>query len=111
MKTRTIFLCATLAALLALPIGALAGEVSQGKTLAYDKTAKIMKIEEYDTNFTPQAKYGQPTGIVSEYDLSQAKVGIVPETGDVVRIAYDIDGQRKVALKVMNVSKQDLLKK
>jgi hypothetical protein len=111
MKTRSIFLCATLAALLALPVGALAGEVSQGKTIAYDETAKTIKIEEYDTNFTPEAKYGQPTGIISEYDLAKAKVGIIPENGDVVRIAYDINGQRKVAIKVMNVSKQDLRKK
>ena len=109
IKSRTVAL--TLLALIYLTAGALAAEVSQGKTLAFDAAAKSIKIEEYDTNFTPTAPYGQPTGIVSEYDLSRAKVGIHPDGGDVVRIAYRIDGERKVALKVMNVTKQDLRKK
>ncbi|HDI59294.1 MAG TPA: hypothetical protein ENF48_02875 [Desulfobacteraceae bacterium] len=91
--------------------GALAAEVSQGKTLSYDETAKTIKIEEFDTNFSDNHHYGQPTGIVGEYDLTKAKVGIPPEAGDMVRIAYELEGERKVALKVMNVSKQDLRKK
>jgi hypothetical protein len=108
-QMRTIIL-ALLAAML-MTAGALAAEVSQGKTLAFDAAAKRIQIEEYDTNFTPTAPYGQPTGIVSDYDLSKAKVGIHPDLNDVVRIAYNIEGDRKVAIKVMNVTKQDLRRK
>jgi hypothetical protein len=100
-----------LLAMFLLAAGAFASEVSQGKTLTYDEAAKTIQIEEYDTNFSDDHRYGQPTGIVSDYDLAKAKVGIPPAAGDVVRIAYDLDGERKVAIKVMNVSKQDLRKK
>ena len=109
IQPRTVVL--TLLTMIYLTAGALAAEVSQGKTMAFDAATKSIKIEEYDTNFTPAAPYGQPTGIVSEYDLSKAKVGIHPDDGDVVRIAYRIDGERKMALKVMNVTKQDLRRK
>ena len=111
MKIRTYTLIAALLAVFWLGSTALAAEVSQGKTLSFDAAAKRIQIEEYDTNFSPTTPYGHPTGIVSEYDLSKAKVGIHPDNGDVVRIAYRIDGDLKVALKVMNVSKQDLRKK
>lgn len=111
MKKTVITWATALAALLCLTGGALAAEVSQGKTLAYDGTARSLQIEEYDTNFTEAAPYGQPTGILTTYDLSKAKVGIHPDQGDIVRIAYRIEGERKVALKVMNVSKQDLRRK
>jgi hypothetical protein len=110
-RTKPIFIVLALIATVALAAGALASEVSQGKTLLYDEAAKTIQIEEYDTNFSADHRYGQPTGIVSDYDLTQAKVGIPPAAGDVVRIAYDLDGERKVAVKVMNVSKQDLRKK
>ena len=111
MKTKILPLIAALAAVLWLGSTALASEVSQGKTLAFDAAAKRIQIEKYDINFTDAAPYGQPTGIVSEYDLTKAKVGIHPDNGDVVRIAYRIDGERKVAIKVMNVTKQDLRNK
>lgn len=68
-------------------------------------------MEEYDTVFTKAMPYGHPTGIVSEFDCRTAKIGLRPEPGDILRIAYEIQGDRKVALKVMNVSKQDLHQK
>ena len=111
MKTKTLTLIAALLAVFWLGSTALASEVSQGKTLFFDAASNKIQIEEYDTNFSSSAPYGEPTGIVSEYDLSKAKVGIHPDNGDVVRIAYRIDGDSKMALKVMNVSKQDLRKK
>jgi hypothetical protein len=37
-------------------------------------------------------------------------IGIPPEAGDVLRIAYDVKGTDRVALRVMNVTKQDLRK-
>jgi hypothetical protein len=35
---------------------------------------------------------------------------MLPEAGDILRISYVIEGNSKVALKIMNVSKQDLKK-
>ncbi len=87
----------------------LAADVVQGACLEF--TGDRVKIEEFDTNFGPDAKYGKPTGVQSEYDLSRAEVGMHPEPGDILRIAYRLDGDQRMALKVMNVSKQDLMKK
>ena len=111
MKKKTIATACALLGLFLLTAGAMAAEVTQGKTMVYDAAARSLQIEEYDINFTPEAPYGQPTGITTVYDLSRAKVGIHPDPGDVVRIAYRIEGDRKMALKVMNVSKQDLRRK
>lgn len=90
---------------------AAAAEVSQGKCISYDKERKLIAIEEYDINFSKEFPYGRPTGTQSEYDVATAQIGIVPEAGDILRLAYDIKGTTKVALRVMNVSKQDMRKK
>jgi len=37
-------------------------------------------------------------------------VGLSPAPGDVIRVAYKVQGSSFLALKVMNVSKQDLRK-
>lgn len=86
-----------------------AGEVAQGKCLSFQKGASVA-IEEYDTNFTETMKYGHPTGIESNYDISTAKIGKAPEPGDILRIAYVVEGSNKRATKIMNVTKQDILK-
>ena len=88
-----------------------AAEVVQGKCLGYDQAAKTIVVEEYDINFTPDFKYGHPTGIQSTFNVKEAKIGITPESGDILRIAYTVAGADKTALKVMNVSKLDLRKK
>ena len=86
-----------------------AGEVAQGKCLAYQKGASVV-IEEYDTNFTKEMKYGHPTGIESSFDIMKAKISYVPEPGDILRIAYVVEGSNKRAIKIMNVTKQDIVK-
>lgn len=90
---------------------ALGAEVTQGKCLAYDKTQQRIVLEEYDTNFSAEQPYGSPTGIQSIYDVSGAQIGIPPQTGDILRIAYKDEGERRKALRVMNVSRQDLRRK
>ncbi len=97
--------------LLMLGTGALAAEVVQGACVSYDADQHVLVVEEYDLNFSAEHKYGQPTGIESKFDTATAMVGIVPEPGDILRIAFVIEGDAKTALKVMNVSKQDLMKK
>lgn len=108
MKTRAIIMAVT-AALLAA--AAWAGEVSQGRLISADPASAVYTLEEFDTNFSAETPYGLPTGIVSTYDVATAKIGIHPEPGDILRIAYEEIGEHRKAVKVMNVSKQDLRKK
>jgi hypothetical protein len=49
--------------------------------------------------------------VKNTYKIDKAKVGMTPQVGDILRIAYTIKGTERQALKVMNVSKQDLRKK
>ena len=88
-----------------------ASEVVQGKCLENNTEKQTLSLEEYDTNFSENSPYGNSLGIISEFDLRNAKIGIFPEPGDILRIAYKIVDDKKTALKVMNVSKQDLRKK
>ena len=92
-------------------VNAVAAEVAQGKCLEYNKEAKTVKVQEYDTNFSKEFKYGNPTSIETAFDVSTAKIGKAPEAGDILRISYKIEGASNVAIKIMNVSKQDLMKK
>lgn len=88
-----------------------AAEVSQGKCSSYNNETKTITIEEYNLNFSEKHPYGEPTGVLSSYNVKDAVIGITPEVGDILRIAYDVKGTERLALKVMNVSKQDLRKK
>jgi len=104
-------LLAGLALTLLMAGAAMAAEVIQGKCLEYDQSAKTITVEEYDINFDAENPYGHATDIKSVVDVTSATIGIEPEPGDILRIAYNVQGDAKVALKVMNVSKQDLRKK
>jgi len=97
--------------LLSLSSAAIAGEVSQGKCTAYDVENKTVTIEEYNINFSKEHPYGEPTGVISVYDVSTAQIGLKPEPGDILRLSYKVNGNKKTCLKLMNVSKQDLRKK
>ena len=111
MKRNMLLFALVLVAAVGLASTAPAAEVSQGKVIQVTKDPARVTIEEYDINFSKAAPYGQPTGITTVFDLSTAKIGIPPEAGDVLRIAYVVEGSTNKALKVMNVSKQDLRKK
>jgi hypothetical protein len=87
-----------------------AGDVTQGRYVQNGATATVLVLEEYDTNFSKENPYGMPTGIMSEFDIAQAKIGIPPEPGDILRIVYTDQGGKMKAMKVMNVSKQNLRK-
>ncbi|MEZ4526698.1 MAG: hypothetical protein R2941_12325 [Desulfobacterales bacterium] len=88
-----------------------AGEVAQGKCVEYNETARQITIEEYDTVISKDNPYGKSTGNMLVFDCTTAKIGIKPAAGDVLRIAFEKQGETRKALKVMNVSKQDLRKK
>lgn len=97
--------------LVLLASSAMAAEVAQGKTVTNDQNTKLITIDVYDTKFTPEHKYGSPTGKTQVFDLSNALIGKEAVPGDVVRIAYKvIDGKNK-AIRIMNVTRQDIMKK
>lgn len=113
MKTRILVSC-----LVAIALGAwlgndlaAAGEVSQGKCIQFDEANHQITIESYDIQFSKTFPYGQPTGDKEVFDVSKATIGIRPEPGDILRLAWVNQGNVKSALRVMNVSKQDLRKK
>lgn len=106
-KMRVITVLGAALILAAFAATALAGEVFQGVAVSYDAAAKklVLKNTEPDRNKVPK----DMTEVA--FDVSQAKIGLPPAAGDKVRVAYDKQGDKLVALKVMNVTKQDLRKK
>ena len=111
MKRIIFFLLMTALILAYWPVNIFAAEVAQGKCLEYNPGNKELTIQEYNTEFSKEMPYGKPTVAVSKFDISGAKIGEDPKPGDILRIAYKANGKTKKALKVMNVSKQDLRKK
>ena len=111
IRKSAITLTTSLALLMLLCATALAAEVIQGECVSWNEETHVIVVEEYDLNFDAEFKYGHPTGIQSEVDLADALIGMTPEVGDVVRIAYVVEGAKKVGVRMMNVSKQDLMKK
>ena len=110
MTSRIACCVAALLLALCLAVPATAAEVAEGKCVSYDKDKKTVVIEEYDTNFSEENKHGKPTGKQSTYDLSGSLIGIPPVPGDIVRIAYDQKDNQKHAIRIMNVTKQNLMK-
>jgi hypothetical protein len=113
MRKRNVIICLMVFGVVFSLIGgpAVASEVSQGKCLKFDESTKQIFIEAYDTQFSKQYPYGQPTGGNEVFDVSEAAIGIHPEPGDILRLAWVNKNNVKSALRVMNVSKQDLRKK
>jgi hypothetical protein len=110
MKTRTILTTASVIVALCLALPAWSADVAQGKCVSYDQANKTITIEEYDINFSKEYPYGKPTGKKPVFNVANALIGIKPTPGDVLRIAYNEKAGQKEAIRVMNVSKQDLMK-
>jgi hypothetical protein len=109
---RALAVIAAIGFLMLVALGqAHAAEVAQGKCLAFDEAAKTIKLDELGLETSKEAPYGKPTGVQLDFDVSHAKIGIPPKPGDVLRISYVAEGGVKKAIRVMNVSKQDLMKK
>jgi ribosomal protein S17 len=111
MKSKVLFYMAAVLLVLCLAAPTMADTVAQGKCVSYDQDKKIIVIEDYDTNFSKENKYGKPTGKQSTYNVANALIGATPTAGDILRIAYEEKGADRVAVRIMNVSKQDLMKK
>lgn len=111
MKRTLLYAVTALALLICLSVPSMAAEVAQGKTIVYDKGKQVLTIEEYDTTKSKDNPYGKSTGKQMTFNLSEALVGLTPAPGDIVRIAYQEKGAEKIAVRVQNVTKQDLMKK
>lgn len=111
MKTRCISIIMSIALLMLSASAVSAAEVAQGKCIEFNTAGMQIVLEEYSPEISKEHPYGPSTGRVSEFHVARAKIGIPPEPGDILRIAYTVEGGIRQAIKVMNVSKQDLRKK
>ena len=78
--------------------------VYQGKCLRFSAADKILELKNTEPELNPIP------GDSAVFNLAEAKVGLSPAPGDVIRVAYKVQGNSFLALKLMNVSKQDLRK-
>ncbi|MCF8042773.1 MAG: hypothetical protein K9K65_05355 [Desulfarculaceae bacterium] len=105
---KTLLLGILLAAL-ALGTGCLdkadESHVYQGTCLALTDGGKALVLA------NSQPKLNPLKGDKAVFDISKAKVGLAPDLGNVIRVAFFVEKGQNVAIKVMNVSKQDLRKK
>ena len=111
MKRKLIYIATALALVICLSVPAMAAEVAQGKTITFDKDKNVLTIEEYDTAKSKEHPYGRSTGKQMTFNVAEALIGATPEPGNIVRIAYQEKGSEKIAVRIMNVTKQDLMKK
>ncbi len=58
-----------------------------------------------------QPKLNPLKGDKAIFDISKAKVGLAPEVGNTIRVAFFEGKGTNLAIKVMNVTKQDLRRK
>src|SRR5512139_291845 len=111
MKRHLLVSLAAIVAFLCYVPLSFGAEVAQGKCLKIEKDGTLVTIEEYDIQFSKEHPYGRPTGKTSVYNFSKAEIGVPPAVGDILRIAFTAKGNERKAVKVMNVSRQDLMKK
>jgi hypothetical protein len=112
MKTRVLCYGACLMLVLCLSVPCMAANVAQGKCITFDLQSKTVTIEEYDLNFSKENPYGKSTGKQGVYKLIDATlIGANPDPGNILRIAFEEKGGEKTALKIQNVTKQDIMKK
>jgi hypothetical protein len=78
--------------------------VYQGVCVKYSATEQILELKNTQPQLNPIP------GETAVFNLANAKVGLTPDPGDVIRVAYKAEGNSFLALKLMNVSKQDLRK-
>ncbi len=81
------------------------GQVYQGVCVRMDAAAKALELSNSQPELNPIP------GEAAVFDLSRASVGLPPEPGDEIRVAFVMDGSTLVAHKVMNVTKQSLREK
>ena len=79
-----------------------ASRVYQGVCTSLDSNGRVLKLENTEPSLN------RIEGEQAVFDLSQAKVGLTPEPGDTIRVAYLEKEGVYQAVEVMNVTKQNL---
>ena len=110
MKVLNMLLTIAMAVALVTP-AAMGAEVVQGKCVAIDEVNKTYIIEVYDTTKSKEHPYGRSTNKIFAVNYSKALIGKDPEVGDILRAAYRIEGTENMAIRVMNITKQDIMRK
>jgi len=111
-KNKLLATVLTVALAIALIVpAAMAAEVVQGTCVAIDKENKTYTIELYDTTKDKDNPHGKSTGETFVVNYSKSLIGKDPEIGNILRIAYNVEGTENMALRIMNVTKQDIMKK
>jgi hypothetical protein len=77
-----------------------APNVVQGTVVRYDASEKLLLLRDE-----------RPPQATMEISIAEAEVGADPGPGDTVRIAYRLSGDRPVATRVMNLTRQDEIAK
>jgi hypothetical protein len=109
-KLLTAVLIIAIAVALTVP-AAMAAEVVQGKCVAIDEENKTYTIEIYDTTKDEKNPYGKSTNKTMVVNYSKALVGKDPEVGNLIRVAYKVEKTENIAIRIMNITKQDVMKK
>lgn len=89
---RLVLLTVLLAGLACAPVA----PVVQGLVVSVDEGGKVIALQDET----------QPGAAPVLIDISQAEIGAPPVAGDLVRLAYRMNGGKKVALRVMNLTQQ-----
>ncbi|MBM3789969.1 MAG: hypothetical protein FJW35_06410 [Acidobacteria bacterium] len=77
-----------------------APKVLQGTVVSYSEETRMLVVKDEEA----------PNEEVA-ISLAGAEIGALPETGDLVRVAYVEEGGRSRALRVMNLTRQKELQK
>jgi hypothetical protein len=85
-------ICAAVAVSLALA-GCNPPQVVQGTVVAFDEATQVLVLRDE-----------APPNDELEYSVADAKVNATPAAGDVVRIAYYEQGDKRLATRVMKIS-------
>jgi hypothetical protein len=112
MKKSIVYAAMCLILTLCLAVPCMAASVAQGKCISFDQDKKVLTIEEYDIDISKTNPYGKPTGKQLTFKLTpETLIGATPDPGNIVRLAYEETGADKAAIRIQNVTKQDIMKK
>lgn len=101
----TVVLSLALALCGCLDDGGPQSRVYQGQCVVLDAANHVLKLD------NPDPKLNGIESPEVTFDLAGAKLGLAPQPGDTIRVAYFAQGESLKAIKVMNVTKQDLRRK
>ena len=82
---------------------AAAADILQGRCLSLDAEKQQMRVDVYNTQYTRSHPHGISTGRILQLSTKGAKMDSSVRGGSVVRVAYEIDGTRLRAIKIMRL--------